>query len=51
MTTFQMIEKETGAKRPLVMEAKKSIIGNRHTATPQEIHNIIKYIKEHKHGI
>lgn len=45
MTTYQMIEKETGAPRALVLEVKKDIIGNRHTITTFELHKIIKEIK------
>lgn len=46
MTTYQMIEQTTGAPRPLVIKAKKAIIGNRHRATTEEIHKMVTYIKK-----
>lgn len=46
MTTYQMIEDETGAPRALVLSVKNEIIGNRHKATTAEITAIISRIKE-----
>lgn len=46
MTTYQMIQDLTGAEMPLIKKAKKTIIGNSHTATTQQIHDIIAYIKK-----
>lgn len=45
MTTYQMIQNITGAPKPLVIEAKRAIIGKAHKATTQQIHEIIAYIR------
>lgn len=45
MTTYQMISDETGADIALVIKVKKSIIGNRHKATTQEVKDIIREVK------
>lgn len=46
MTTYQSIAETTGAPLPLVVKARKEIIGNRHKATTVEIKTIIKTIKK-----
>lgn len=46
MTTYQMIERVTGADRALVIKCKKAIIGNKHRVTTEELHRIIHLIQE-----
>lgn len=45
MTTYQMISKQTGADLKTVKKCSRAVIGNKHRATTEEIHNIIKMIK------
>lgn len=47
MTTYQQIQKETGAPMAVVKAAKLDIIGNRHTMTTPEYHRIIKRINQY----
>ena len=44
MITYQQISHEMGAPISLVKEAKKAIIGYKHTATQNEIEKVKAYI-------
>lgn len=46
MTTYQMISRVTGADIALVKSVSKSIIGNRHRVTTEELHEIIHEIQK-----
>lgn len=44
MITYQQLSHEMGVPVSLVKEAKKAIIGHKHTATPKEIEKVKAYI-------
>lgn len=46
MTTYQMLQKMTGADKALVIRCKKAIIGNKHSVTTEQLHQIIHLIQK-----
>ena len=44
MITYQQLSHEMGVPVSLVKEAKKAIMGHKHTATPKEIEKVKAYI-------
>ena len=44
MITYQQLSHEMGVPVSLVKEAKKTVIGHKHIATPKEIERVKAYI-------